>query len=244
MNNLIPTAKRVYQIANHRIRWGTPTPIQLREPRFGVAVPVTAFGQFGLRIDDSRRFLTSLVGTLSSFSADDIKRYFKGIYISKIKSLLTHCITKQKISVFEINAHLDEIGEYLEQSTSDKFAEYGIKLVNFTINDISVDESNPEFVKLKETLSKRADMDVRGYTYEEERSFDVMEKMAENLGQGQSGGNMLDLGVGAGVGFGMGGNLGEKFGQMSEKLNFSKQSSQQHESQKSDNAKGGKHEQS
>ena len=69
-------------------------------------------------------------------------------------------------------------------------------------------------------------MDIRGYTYEQERSFDVMDKMAENLGQGQSGGggSMLDLGIGAGVGFGIGGNLGEKFGEMSKQLNFGKNS--------------------
>lgn len=211
----------VNKITNLNIRWGTPTPIQLQDPKYGIAVPISAFGQFGIKVTDSREFLTSLVGTLPSFSSDDVKQYFKGIYISKIKSLISQCLVQQKISILHINAYLDEIAEYLEQSVSNKFSKYGIQLVNFTINDISVDENNPEYAKLKASLSKRADMDIIGYDYQQERSFDVMDKMAENVGHGQSG-NMMDLGIGAGVGFGVGGNLGEKFGQMSNKLKFGK----------------------
>lgn len=214
----------INKITNLDIRWGTPTPIQLQDPRYGIAVPVTAFGQFGIKITDSRQFLTTLVGTLPSFGSDDIKKYFKGIYISKIKSLISQCLTRQNISILHINAYLDEIAEYLEQSISDKFAKYGIQLVNFTINDISVDESNPEFAKLKASLSKRADMDIIGYDYQQERSFNVMDKMAENIGHGQSG-NMMDLGIGAGVGFGVGGSLGERFSQMNNQLNFNKKES-------------------
>ncbi len=212
----------VNKITNLDIRWGTPTPIQLQDPKYGVAIPVTAFGQFGVKVIDSRQFLTSLVGTLPSFSTDDLKRYFKGIYISKIKSLISQCLVQHGISILHINAHLEEIAEYLEESSANKFEKYGIQLVNFTISDISVDENNPEYAKLRASLSKRADMDIVGYDYQQERSFNVMDKMAENIGHGQSG-NMMDLGVGAGVGFGIGGNLGEKFNQMGNKLKFGKE---------------------
>ena len=218
----------VNKITNLDIRWGTPTPIQLQDPKYGIAVPVTAFGQFGVKVVDSRQFLLSLVGTLSSFTVDDLKRYFKGIYISNIKSLISQCLVQHNIGILQINAHLEEIAEYLQKSISAKFAKYGLELVNFTINDISVDENNPEYTKLREALSKRAEMDVVGYTYEQERSFDVMDKMAENVGHGQSGG-MMDLGLGAGIGFGVGGNLGEKFNQMGNKLKFDKDKGADHD---------------
>ena len=227
----------VNKVTNLDIRWGTPTPIQLQDPKYGIAVPVTAFGQFGIKITDSREFLTSLVGTLPSFGVEEVKKYFKGIYISKIKSLISQCLTQQNISILHVNAYLDEVAEYLEQSVGSKFAKYGIQLVNFAINDISVDENNPEYAKLKASLSKRADMDIVGYGYQQERSFNVMDKMAENVGKGQSGG-MVDLGIGAGVGFGIGGNLGEKFGQMSNKLKFDKNNTSSQKTQNSEQDKG------
>ena len=230
----------VNKITNLDIRWGTPTPIQLQDPKYGVAIPVSAFGQFGIKIDNSRQFLTSLVGTLPSFSDEDIKKYFKGIYISKVKSLISQCLVRQGISILHINAYLDEIADYIEKAIGEKFSDYGIKLINFTISDISVDEDNPEFIKLRESLSKRADMDIVGYDYQQERSFGVMDKMAENIGHGQSG-NMMDLGIGAGVGFGVGGGLGEKFGQMSKGLKFGKGENPPQKPEQPKQQKGVKH---
>ena len=83
-----------------------------------------------------------------------------------------------------------------------------------------------KIAKLRASLSKRADMDIIGNDYQQERSFNVMDKMAENVGHGQSG-SMMDLGIGAGVGFGVGGGLGEKFGQMGKQLKFDKEEKQQ-----------------
>ena len=35
-------------------KWGTPTPIQLEDPKYGIVIPVRAFGQFGLKIGNPR----------------------------------------------------------------------------------------------------------------------------------------------------------------------------------------------
>ena len=53
----------VNKIVNLDVRWGTPDPIQLQDPRFQIMVPVRTFGQYGLRVVDSKRFLLKLVGT-------------------------------------------------------------------------------------------------------------------------------------------------------------------------------------
>ncbi|MFQ7801168.1 MAG: hypothetical protein ACLRHW_16905 [Coprobacillus cateniformis] len=61
-------------------------------------------------------------------------------------------------------------------------AEYGIKIVNFNINDISVPEDDSAVKKLKDALAKRAEMDIIGYSYQQERSFDTLEGAAKNEG--------------------------------------------------------------
>ncbi len=52
-------------------------------------------------------------------------------------------------------------------------AKYGIQLVNFYINDISVPEDDPAVKTLKDALAKRTEMDIVGYNYTQERSFDT-----------------------------------------------------------------------
>ena len=39
------------------VKWGTPTPIQLQDPKYNVFIPVRAHGQFGIRITDAKKFL-------------------------------------------------------------------------------------------------------------------------------------------------------------------------------------------
>jgi membrane protease subunit (stomatin/prohibitin family) len=37
------------------VKWGTPTPIQLQDPKYKVFIPVRAFGQFGVQIQDAQK---------------------------------------------------------------------------------------------------------------------------------------------------------------------------------------------
>jgi hypothetical protein len=59
-------------------KWGTMRPIQLEDPKYGLVVPVRAFGQFGFRIAEPRRFLEAITGTAKVFTAEQIVEYFKG----------------------------------------------------------------------------------------------------------------------------------------------------------------------
>lgn len=56
------------------IKWGTPTPIQLQDPKYNIFVPVRAFGQFGIQIEDSKKFLMNWLGSLPQF---DKTKHFK-----------------------------------------------------------------------------------------------------------------------------------------------------------------------
>ena len=97
------------------IKWGTTTPIQVQDPKYGVFVPLRAFGQFGIQIQDTRRFLTKMVGTMPFFNTNTLTEYFKGMYVTRVKDRLSSCLVKSKISILEINSHLDEISSELEQ---------------------------------------------------------------------------------------------------------------------------------
>lgn len=193
------------------IKWGTTTPIQVQDPKYGVFVPLRAFGQFGLQIEDSRKFLVKLVGTMPFFNTKTLTDYFKGLYITRVKDRLSSCLVSSKISILEINSHLDEISSALSKQLQEEFAEFGIKVHSFYINDINVPENDPAVKQLKSALAKRAEMDILGYNYQQERTFDTLNTAAGN--QGAAGG-VMGAGIGAGLGFGIGGAIGNAVGNM------------------------------
>ncbi len=199
------------------IKWGTPTPIQIQDPKYGLFIPVRANGMFGLRIIDSRKFLTKLVGTMYQFDRENMKAYFKGLYISKVKDCISSYFVHKKVSALEINAYLDEISSYIKQCVINDLYEYGIELVNFYINDISVPKDDSGVLKLKEALAKRAEMNIIGYDYRQERSFDTLESAAKNQGSASS------AFMGAGIGLSMGNTMGGMFAATSKEMSIERE---------------------
>ena len=126
--------------------------------------------------------MVKLVGTLPSFTKNDIMRYFRGVYVARVKDAISTYIIERKIGILEINRYLDELSDYLQERIEPVMAEYGISLTNFFVNDISVPEDDPAVVTLKQALAKRAEMELLGYTYVQERSFDTLEGAATNPG--------------------------------------------------------------
>ena len=199
------------------IKWGTPTPIQLQDPKYNVFIPLRSFGQFGIRIGDSKEFLIKLVGTMPIFDKENILKFFRGLYLTKVKDAISSYLIKKGVSVLEINAYLDEISEFLKERITPTLEEYGITLLNFYVNDINVPEDDPAVKKLKDALAKKAEMDIVGYNYIQERSFDTLEGAATNPGSAQSG--LMGAGIGLGMGFGVGGSMGKQVGGIAGSIN-------------------------
>jgi membrane protease subunit (stomatin/prohibitin family) len=172
-------------------------------------LPVRAFGQYGVRIVDAKKFLNRLVGTLPRFDAVTLAEYFRGIFIMRIKTEIATAIVKNGQSVLEISTQLEALSEMLLTSLTPDMATYGIQLSQFTINSISVPDGDPAVQTLKSALAKRAEMSIVGFNYQQERSFDVMQQAAGNEG---TGGSIMGAGLGAGVGLGLGVPLGQGMG--------------------------------
>lgn len=191
-------------------KWGTPTPIQIEDPKYGVIVPVRSFGQYGLRVKEPRTFIEQIVGNMATFSVDKIDSYFKGVMISRYASLVAKKLTKDKVSVLEISSYLTEISEFITTSLQPDFEKYGLILENFHVMSINVPEDDSSYVKLKEAKDLAARVKIAGRDiYQMERSFDVLDKAAANEG----GNGMVAMGAGLGVGFGVGGQMSQLVGQ-------------------------------
>ena len=205
------------------VKWGTAPAIQIQDPKYHVFVPVTAFGQFGIQVVDSQKFLTRLVGTLPSFEHDAMVKYFRGLLVSNVKNVISTYLVKKNVSILEINAYITEISQELETKLRPEIEEYGIQLANLYVTSIEAPEDDSAVIKLKNALAKRAEMDIVGYDYNTARSFDTLESVAKNEG---SGSNIMNAGIGLGMGFGIGGQFGNQMSNVATKMNTNEKTEQ------------------
>ena len=198
------------------LKWGTPTPIQLEDPKYGVIVPVRAFGQYGLKISEPRLFIETLVGNMKIFTVDKIDEYFKGKVLSSLTSLISSKLISDNVSVLDINSLLDDLSNHAFNKLNSEFSKFGIELVNFYFISVNIPESDPSIIKLKEAKDIAAKIKILGRDiYQMDRSFDVLDNAAKN--EGGVAGNLMGVGVGLGLGAG----IGNQIGNVSNNLNTS-----------------------
>lgn len=207
-NGESPFSCQVYfinKVVSMDVLWGTSSPIPIQDAKYSIILPVRANGQFAVRVADSKKLLLSLVGTIDQFDQMTLKKYFKGILLTNIKDYIANEFVKNKVSFLEIHANLKNISKGIEDNLKNEFLKYGIELVNFNVNEITPPEDDPSYIQLKNALAERAEMDIKGYSYQQERAFDVLDKAAANEGNPSAF-------MGAGMGLGMGAGLGGAFG--------------------------------
>ncbi len=195
------------------LKWGTPNPIPLLDPSFNFPISVRAFGTWGYEIIESKSFLRKLVGTLNEVNSETIDSYFIGTLLKTFTDITSEIIAIDKISIFGINAKLIEISNSSSESLKNEFLEYGINLSNFDVVNINIPEDEKE--KIQEVMAKKMEIEQIGKAdisnaYTVMRSFDTMEKAADN--QGGSAGQMMGAGLGLGLGFGAGAPMGQNIG--------------------------------
>jgi len=207
------------------IVWGTDAPIELEDPKYPMIVGVRANGQTGIRVIDSRRFAVKVVGQLQEFTVDAVRRSIKGMMLSSIKESIAAVIIEKKISILDISTRLSEIATEIQDKINAKIADLGLECDHFSVNSIMARDGDlDELRKMKaKTMALTSDADLEayrirtlsaaraqarateGYTYADERRFDVLEGAAKNEG---GAGGFINMGVGLGVGMGVGGEVG------------------------------------
>ena len=210
------------------ILWGTDYPIAVEDPKYNLIVNVRSNGQMGIRVVDSRKFVVKIAGQLSAFTVQDVKRSIKGALLSVIKDVLAKAIIESKYSILEIQSHLLDLSKAAVEKLNEYIADMGLEAVHFYIGTINCPDE--DIAKLKQMREKRleamTELDIeymktvkmgeakaearrsQGFTYQDERKYDVLEGAAKNEGNGAA-----STFMGAGIGLGMGAGIGAGIGQ-------------------------------
>lgn len=184
-------------------KWGTIAPLQIEDPKYEVIVPIRAFGQYGFKISQPRVFLERLVGNMPSFTTSKVEDYFRGVILSRLTTIIYDKLKEDSSSVLNIYSKVEDLSEYAKERIKKDFLAYGIEIALFNFISISVKEDDPSFRRLKEAKDAAAKIKIIGReNYQMSRSFDVLEKAAENEN------GMAGAAVGLGAGVGIGGVVG------------------------------------
>ena len=101
------------------LKWGTANPISILDPGSGLNVEISAYGDFNIRVTDSRKLLIKLVGTTGSMRHENIigesgkKGFFRGITSKIIPAVLHKTIKGKGYKLVDISLYLEEMSDAL-----------------------------------------------------------------------------------------------------------------------------------
>ena len=171
------------------LKWGTPNPVMMRDPDFGM-VRFRAFGIYSIRVTDPAAFIKEIAGTNAHFVTEDIEGQLKRTLVSGFSDALG----ESKIAALDLASNYDELGKFMRTKLTDEFNSFGLELTKFVIENISLP---PE---VEAAMDKRTSMGVIGDAgrYAQFQAADAMRDAAQN----PSGGAGLGAGLGAGFAVG------------------------------------------
>lgn len=224
-----------------QLRWGVGD-ITYREE--GFVFPIGARGMYNLRVENARKLIEKINGTEWGFNRDELEDRFLELVSSAVDNALINAIYDQAGSIIDAPRYRTQIMNAVRPEVEQIFAEYGLKITQFIIERIHVDEENENYQQLLDLQKlqggggkarileaqiaaqekgiagqgEAAYRAAQGYTYQQERQFDVLGTAAANdnsMAGGMAGG-FMQMGVGLGAMGAVGGMVKESMGGMAE----------------------------
>ncbi|WMP17805.1 SPFH domain-containing protein [Thiothrix lacustris] len=164
------------------LKWGTRNPVMIRDSEFG-GLRIRAFGTYGVRIDDARKFMQEIMGTDGHFTVDEISDQLRNMIVTRFSSV----VASANIPILDMAANYEQLGQFVTQKIAPEYAAYGLKLTNILVENISLPS------EVEDALDKRTSMGMIG-------NLDkyLQYQTAQGIGNGGSN-SALDMGMGFAV---------------------------------------------
>ena len=181
--------------------WGTDSPIQMRDAEFSFAVGVRARGSYSIQINDAKKFFVKLVGNTFFFTKEELNNMFRTAFQMKIKTTVATVMKNSNLTILDMNTELDTIGQMVEEKLAEILDEYGIRLVNFYIADISIPENDPNYAIINSAYAnshaKNIEAKVEGDNWGKFTAKELLKDIANNPNAGGAAAMGAGIGVGA-----------------------------------------------
>jgi membrane protease subunit (stomatin/prohibitin family) len=170
-------------------RWGTATPITIRDKEFG-AVRVRGYGIYSWHIADPKAFYTKVSGTQELYKVPDLEGQLRNTIVGR----MTDAFAQSTLPFLDMAANQVELGAKIAEALKPGFADLGLMLDSFVVENLSLPE------ELQKLLDTRIGMNMLGDMgrYTQYQVANSMPIAAANEG-GIAG---IGAGLGAGLAFG------------------------------------------
>lgn len=159
------------------MNWGTQSPFQLEDPKYGLILSIRSYGKYGLRIQNSKMFVSELTGTVHQGETIDymmIASYFSAFLTTRIKTVISKFMIQKQISFLEVTAYLDELSDKCQTVISDEFERFGVEIQNFYIASITPLKEEYELLQ-----RYKQEMALGSNFYNIDRSYHIFEEIAK-----------------------------------------------------------------
>jgi membrane protease subunit (stomatin/prohibitin family) len=171
-------------------KWGTATPITIRDKEFGAA-RLRCYGIYSYRIADPRTFFTQVSGTRETYFVSDLEGQLRNTIIAR----MTEIFATSDISFLDMTANQAVLSAKIATEMQPTFAALGLALDQFVVESISLPD------ELQKPLDQRIGMNIVG---EIGRYTQYAAAEALPIAAGNPGGA-----AGIGMGFGVGAALAQ-----------------------------------
>lgn len=118
-------------------KWGTSNPIMMRDKDFGV-IRLRGYGIYSYKVEDAVKLMRELSGTNQQFLTENIADQLRKMILSTV----TDVIAESGIAALDLATQYDELSGSTKDRLADKFTEYGFKLIDFYIENLSLPEES------------------------------------------------------------------------------------------------------
>jgi membrane protease subunit (stomatin/prohibitin family) len=196
-----PFKAEVYFVSQREftdLKWGTPTPITIKDPVLRMA-RVQARGAYGMQVTEPQLFVNKLVGTQGVYTTNDIQGFFRSMILTK----LTDLIGEMGKSVIELSGMAEELTMGVRAKAAEEFAARGTNLTSVYVEYLGPTEDTAKAIDEAASMGALGDMSA----YMQFQAARAMRDAAQQPG-GTAG-----TGVGLGAGVGMGAAMGQMLAQ-------------------------------
>lgn len=148
------------------IKWGTDSRVRFIEPNTGIPLDIGASGELNLEVSNGRKLLLKLVGTTSSLVRTQIlsaqndtgikntlRDFFRPMIMTTVKGNIAAAIKAEKINILEIDENLEALSSSLREKVSAGFEEYGLRVPQFYVTNVSLPEDDKNFKRIRDLLA-------------------------------------------------------------------------------------------
>jgi membrane protease subunit (stomatin/prohibitin family) len=167
-------------------RWGTQTPVTVRDAEFGIA-RIRAYGTYAYRILDPVRFHTEVSGTREVYAMQELEGQLRNLAVTRMSDTLAG----SGIAFLDLAANQVELGEQIATRLAADVSEFGLALEGFVVESLSLPD------ELQQRLDERIGMGIVG---DHQRYAQFQAARSIPLAAANEGGA---AGIGAGLGAGM-----------------------------------------